>query len=122
MSRFTRKYSMTWWIDQWEHQWAIVGFGGGAHLHIRPYVRDGITEYSAGLEMHFAAPPVYSKDKAPSHVPCWLIKVPCWHDGTSLYAQEYFVPLFRRGQPDHELIFGEMERWADGYLRPPVEP
>ena len=106
------KYSRTWSIGQWEHQWEIVGARGGVHLSIRPWKHKDVTEYSAGLECHFRTPPEYREDEAPSHVRCWLLEGPCWHDGTSTYAQEHFVPLFL--QDDHDRIFHEMKAWADG--------
>ena len=108
---YTRKYTMEWYVNEWLHTWEIVGHGFGVHLHIHPYEVNGEpVRYSAGLEMHYAAPPDHMKHKPPSHVPCWLIKVPCWHDGTSMYAQEHFVPLFLR--MDHDAIFYAMGEWA----------
>jgi hypothetical protein len=32
-------------------------------------------------------------DRAPSHKDCWLIGGQCWHDGTSLYAEEHVWPV-----------------------------
>ena len=115
--RYTRKYTMTWGLQQWDHMWQIEGADGGAHLSIRPWKHhdDERVEHSAGLEMHFRRPPAHMTNEAPTHSPCWLIHGPCWHDGTSLYASENFVPMFLDGC-DHERIFSEMESWADAQL------
>ena len=54
-------------------------------------------------------------DEPPSQVPCWLLKVPCWHDGTSLYATDTLWPMvegYLRGG-EHEQIFRLLEWEAD---------
>jgi hypothetical protein len=113
--RYTKKYVKEWRIGQWEHRYEIIGAHGACHLSIQPYrLSDGPIEHSAGLEMHYRRPPKYMNDCAPSHAKCFLLEGPCWHDGTSLYAQEYFVPMFLRG--DEDGIFSEMIRWCDGRL------
>ena len=114
--RYTMKYTREWWIDCWQHRWEILGADGGAHLSIRPYkLSDGPVEYSAGLEMHYRRPPNHMDGCAPSYARCFLLEDPCWHDGTSLYAQEHFVPMFLRD--DHDGIFSEMKRWCDDRLK-----
>ncbi|KKM93449.1 hypothetical protein LCGC14_1208210, partial [marine sediment metagenome] len=35
---------------------------------------------------------------------------PCWHDGTSLYASEVFVPLWKANPHDHKGMFQRLER------------
>lgn len=114
MDRYRKRYVKTWFIDSWEHRWEIVGARAGAHLSIRPYKSGDKIEHSAGLEMHYRNPPAYMGDCAPSHNRCFLLEGPCWHDGTSMYAQERFVPLFLDG--DEDAIFSEMIRWVDGRL------
>lgn len=32
----------------------------------------------------------------PDQENCWLLEGPCWHDGSSLYADEVFIPLWER--------------------------
>lgn len=113
--KYTRKYTRKFWIDQWDHSWEITGWRGGIHVHIRPYKSSGgLIEHSAGLEVHYAFPPESMKDRAPDHQRCWLIERPCWHDGTSLFAQEQLVPLFLADA--HDSIFSEMFRWAETHL------
>lgn len=92
--------------DLWQHMWSIVGGKGGCHLMIQEYENSqGIKEYSCGLEYHYIAPPEYMKDKAPSHMECFLIKRPCWHDGTSTYATENYLPMFLGKRSDAEIFY-----------------
>lgn len=115
---FNCRYEMTQprCFNHWNHRWIIVGNNIAAHLDIRPYqIKDGPIEYSAGLEIHYGQPPDYMADEAPHHEECWLLHGPCWHDGTSLYAQEEFVPIFLNGC-DHDLIFVKMINWVKDHI------
>lgn len=96
----------------WEHFFCILTSWGGVHLYISEYYdSDKKLEYFSGLESHYRVPPEYMKDMAPSHNECWLIKCPCWHDGTSLYAQEHFLPIFL--QSDHKAVFDALTIYCD---------
>ena len=114
--RYSRKYVKEWRFNRWEHRWEIVGCDGAAHLSIVPYELSGTTEYSAGLEMHYRRPAPYMKNRPPNHARCFLLEGPCWHVGTSLYAQEHFVPMFLAG--DEDGIFFAMMQWCDRNLTP----
>lgn len=78
-----------------DYHYEVIGAKGGMHLHItdfgddNPYVSE---RYSGGLEVHYRSPPDYMTDRPPSHDVCWLLKCPCWHDGTSLYVSEVLIP------------------------------
>lgn len=96
----------------WEREWALVGRHGGVHLHISgPHKYDNTENWSAGLEFHYRNPPDYMENDAPSHDECWLLHCPCWHDGTSLYAQERYLPMALAG--DDAGILRSMTRDAD---------
>ena len=102
----------------WRHQWEIVGSRGGASLHVSGSHRfDGRDNWAADLELHSRTP--LDGDKPPSHDRCWLLHAPCWHLGTSLYAQEVFLPLAHEG--DYHRIFCRMIEWADDHLLPKEE-
>lgn len=118
--KYTREYVMTFNLNQWEHMWKIVGEKGGCHLSIRPWMpQGGPVQYSAGLECHWRTPPEFMEGEAPSNIRCWLLESACWHDGTSSYASDHFVPIFTApGPTQHERIFDEMESWADDQLTP----
>lgn len=82
----------------WRYNWELVGAKGGLNLHISgPHVYDKAEHWSAGLEYHSRAPRG-SDNSPPSHDECWLIHAPCWHEGTSLYAEETYLPLFHAGE------------------------
>ena len=107
------KYSTELMLGKWTHSYTLVGMNGGVQLHISgPHVYDGEEHWSAGVEAHSRRP---TNDGPPSHDHCWLLKCPCWHDGSSLLAQEVFLPLFMRG--DHDAIFLKLALHADEMLQ-----
>jgi hypothetical protein len=94
------------------HSWELIGPRGGIHFHVS--LTPGY-DPSCGLEIHYARGFQPNKDEPPSQCPCWLLKEPCWHDGTSLYASEQLWPMIepylKRG--DHDQVFAILEREAD---------
>jgi hypothetical protein len=112
--RYRYKLVSAFSLGRWEHSYEIVGGLGGAHLHFSGPHKIGEREerWSAGLELHSRAP---LDEGPPSHDRCWLLECPCWHDGTSLYAEEHFLPMFLDG--DHYRIFLGMIGWADDKLK-----
>ena len=108
------RYSMeqVFFAGSWRYNYKLVGRHGGMNLHISgPHHYDSADHWSAGLETHYRQPPRYMCDQPPSQDECWLLKCPCWHDGTSLYAQEEYLPMFLR--KDHTGILRQMARDAD---------
>lgn len=85
------------------HRWELVCAEGGVHFHVTM-----VKDYgpSCGLEFHSL-----TGDGAPDHVNCPVTGGRCWHDGTSLYAQETVWPrvesYLKTG--DHESIFRGLE-------------
>jgi hypothetical protein len=97
-------------FGEWEYSYELMGAKGGLQLHVSgPHVFDGGEHWSAGLELHGRAP-LYGND-APSHDNCWLLNCPCWHEGTSLHAQEHYLPHVLTGA--HDFVFASMVRRAD---------
>lgn len=95
------------------HTWELVGPNGA--IHFRAIMSD--PQYSGpscGLEFHHL-----SGDGAPDHLDCKLTGGRCWHDGTSLYAQEQVwpmvEPMLRAG--DHEGIFRVLESEYSSHFR-----
>lgn len=108
MSKFRCEYTYNKRFGSPKHCWICIGPKGATHLHISgPH---GDFGYSAGLEAHYRTPPEYMADQAPSHDDCWVLKAPCWHDGTSLYASEVALPLWLSNPHDHDGIFAWLER------------
>lgn len=94
------------WSKPWgtaKHHWEVVGPQGAIHFHATGYTDHG---YSCGLEMH-----QLRGSGAPDHVNCPLTGGRCWHDGTSLYADEYLWPLIEPylKHNDHDTIFKILE-------------
>lgn len=93
------------------HHWELVGANGALHFHATYYADH---QTSCGLEVHRI-----EGDGAPHHINCPLTGGRCWHDGTSLYAEEELWPLIKEylKTGDHETIFRILEGEADKMLR-----
>jgi hypothetical protein len=86
----------------------VVGPEGAVHFWVSPS-REDITgdDLYGGVEYHHAFPPDYMRNDPPSHSPCHFLGKPCWHDGTSLWASEHWIPHFITcGQ---EWVFTQLE-------------
>lgn len=106
-----------------EHQWSFRGPLGG--IHFTATIMDEAEKYggpSCGLEFHHAFDPSGGQE-APHHSPCWLLGGPCWHDGTSLYANEALWPRIVRmlEQGDHLSIFKYLENIYCDHFEPQSE-
>jgi hypothetical protein len=89
--------------DSYETRWMVVGPLGAVDFHCTNMetlrrIRDstGMRDLwrSGGVEYHHRAAPDYMKEQ--SHEHCWILGGPCWHDGTSLWASEHWIPLLER--------------------------
>ena len=101
-------------FGNWNYSYELIGAKGGLHVHVSgPHKYDDADHWSAGIEVHSRTP--MNGDEAPSHDHCWLLECPCWHDGSSLYAQEQYLPMILAG--NHGAVFRRMvydadQRWA----------
>lgn len=94
-----------------KHIWTCVGPEFALHFHVTDTGRVGDDRrYYGWLETHYRQAPDYMADKSPSHFDCWLLKGPCWHDGTSLYADEFLIPFWRQDPDNNERIFALLKR------------
>ena len=85
-------------------RFGVIGERGGVELQFRVMLSDPLPPMLdrvgiGGFEIHSRTPFPYS-DAEPYHADCWFIGGPCWHDGTSLWAQEYWMPGFLEGGTD----------------------
>lgn len=107
------KYTWSKPFGSVRHNWELRSQRGGIHFHVS--LTDGYGP-SCGLEFHSVEP---KGDDAPDHTNCPITGGRCWHDGTSLYAEESIWPLvqsyLRTG--DHAQIFGLLESQHDKYFR-----
>ena len=81
--------------------------------------------YFGGLEVHCRQPPAYREGDEPDNSECWLLDGPCWHDGSSLAAEELWIPKWQSYRDSPELVLvdlaealkqrvAELEEQADG--------
>ncbi len=99
------------------HIWSAVGAKGGIHLHITDHDAEheqkyGV-RYSGGVEEHRRSPPDYKRTDAPDHDECWLLKCPCWCDGSSLYATETALPFWLVEPHNHDRMFDWLKAEMD---------
>mgnify|MGYP001580033279 FL=1 len=88
------------------HVWQCIGGQGAVHLHISgPHHYDNLDHWSAGIEFHSRFPRNGQEHDAPSHDMCEVLKAPCWHDGSSLYASEHYLPIWVASPHGHEALF-----------------
>ena len=120
--RYKCKYTLLERFGGWLHLYEVVTRWGGVHLHITEYGEDMAARikerYSGGIEYHWIEPPEGRKNDAPDHLACEVVKRPCWHDGSSLYASEHLIPQWENNPHDHEMMFRTLARLADEVLKP----
>lgn len=109
--RYNVQYRVFDRFGEWNFQYELVGRHGAIHLHASACEYNNERNYAAGLEYHYRVPPKYMNKKPASHDHCHLLKVPCWHDGTSSYAVDHYLPLVKKQM--HEFIFLSLARDAD---------
>ena len=118
--KYKHKYEYSYSYGQHPfHVWSCVGSRGAIHVHITDYGEKHAAEYgnrySGGIEIHYRQPPSYM-DTPPSQNKCWLLGGPCWHDGSSLQASEYWIPSWKLAPHDHEAMFNLIEhRMRDSF-------
>ena len=106
------RYSLSEEFGQWRHTWSVKDDAIGIHLSIT--VPTGDHDAYGGFEIHHRSAPNYMKGEAPSHDNCWLLNSPCWHDGSSTYAREFWIPKWEQSPNDHEsmlsMLAGELRK------------
>jgi hypothetical protein len=101
--------------------WSVVGQWGGLTFWCCPNCEEiqnrwGERHYG-GVESHYnaASKPDYLDDLS-RHAACEVNGGECWHDGTSLWASEYWIPYILPG--GDESIYCELERHYAERMRP----
>lgn len=112
-NKYRSKYEYSVNCGQPFHQWSVIGADGGLHLNIRDlgteHEKKYRQRYSGGLEIHWRRPPDHMRDEPPSYDECWLLKCPCWTDGSSLQASEFWIPEWLAFQGDQDAMFELLE-------------
>lgn len=110
MTEFRCWYTHRVWAGMNKHAWFVEGEKGAVHLHISDYGEEHAATYgrqfSGGVEFHSR-----TGKGAPQHPQCDVLHAPCWHDGSSLMAEEQYVPMFssRWTVADNELIWRRLQ-------------
>lgn len=96
--------------DREKHIWAVVGDQGAMHFWCE-YIAL-VNRHVGGIEVHYRESHEHAEGP-PDNEDCWLLKGPCWHDGSSLWAEEYWIPMWKRGASHGEIL----NRLAAEYLK-----
>lgn len=83
-------------------EWCVTGSLGSLSFWVSR--NNGIVY--GGVESHYKNKPDYLGDGS-FHEHCPFNDGPCWHDGTSLWASEYWIPNILPGGSD--AIFSKLE-------------
>ena len=82
------------------HKWnfAVIGKRGAVHFWRRAPKCDEtyfseLNDVCSGVEQH-SRTPLYDGNKPADHERCWMTEGPCWHDGSSLYSEDVYMPLW----------------------------
>ena len=73
--------------------WAAVGEHGGVEFWFDEHDRIGKL---GGVETHWSHDPPDYMDGGPHHTDCEVTGGNCWHEGTSLWASEHWIPMYER--------------------------
>lgn len=85
---------------------AVVGDRAAVHFWVLPNY-DNESESRGGVEFHIQP----TRDEQPDHAHCWLLGKPCFHYGSSLYAEEKLIPLFHfcAHKGEYDAVWRELE-------------
>jgi hypothetical protein len=105
------KYTYTKTFGTPRHSWEFRSAFGGIHFHVNEYKQNE----AIGLEYHSV-----TGKGAPDHIDCPITGGRCWHDGTSLYAEERLWQTVKEylRSGDHDAVFSLLEsvhdlRWRE---------
>jgi len=104
--KYRNKYEFSVQFMSREHSWTVIGRHLAIQLHISE-LKDH--KPSGGIEYHYRQPPEHMKDDAPTQDQCWLLKAPCWHDGSSAQVTDYWLPRWQEAPHDLERMFALLE-------------
>ncbi len=119
---YRHKYEMFFRYGHLTHVWSVEIAAGAVHLYISDYgekrEKHFVDRYSGGVQYHWRYPPEHRPNAAPQHHDCPYTHGVCWHDGTSTYATEHYIPMIEHMPIDsvHEMVFRSLERDAERTL------
>ena len=120
-SRLRYSMALTLRFGSWERRYVCEGALGAVEFWVRESgirLREALPDtdlYSAGFELHRATPE--AGDGAPDHGRCSALSDrACWHDGSSTYGTDYWLPVWRSAPEDHQAIFRRLAgEYADRF-------
>ena len=106
--RLKCEYRFDFQYDKPRHRYLCIGGAGVIAFNVRELNLDANAEpeekYTGGVEFYSRTPFEHSPHDAPiGHVD--FVGGQAWHEGSSLLAEERFIPAWTRDQNDHEFIF-----------------
>lgn len=116
------RYGMTLdlFSGTWSWRYRAEGKDGALEYWARTMAYlDKVDEAYGGIEMHSATA---TSNKPPDHGECIAIsRRPCWHDGSSLQAEEWWLPLWMADPNDHASVFRRLAEEYDKRFGAPHE-
>ena len=111
-------YRLNLWCGTWRHSYVIEGAKGAIEFTVSEYGKD--RGRGSSLERHLVTP---DGDAAPDHPMCQTVSFrTCWHDGTSLYAEENLLPQWEECGGDHGYVFNMVLREYHKHFGEEAEP
>lgn len=99
---FRYRYRLDFFAGDWTHDYVVEGRDGAVQFHVTDNLYSG--RHSCGLESHSTTP---IANRPPDHARCpALSDRACWHDGTSLYAEERILPMWLEMHRSPDAFFG----------------
>jgi len=89
----------------WERRYWVEGRDGAVEFWVRetPGLTLSDPLWYGGFEVHSVTP---SEDRPPSHAECPQCSGrPCWHDDTSSWATDDWIPWWKEDPDNHERVF-----------------
>lgn len=119
-NRYRCKYEFAFRYGSPHHSWTVLGAFGAVHFHVLDCGKAKATpdRYSGGIEIHYRNLPPGRADIPPTHDQCWLLKAPCWHDGSSLQAEETWIPMWLHAPNNHVRMFAALAGFASRQFCP----
>lgn len=116
--KYRSKYEFCIEFGNEKHTWSVIGRHLAIHLHISVLADHGP---SGGIEYHYRQPPEHMQNEAPSNDVCWLLKAPCWHDGSSMQVTDLWIPRWQQAPHDHARMFDLLEGAAEEHTMTTLE-
>lgn len=105
-------------FGEWESRYWVEGAMGAVEFWFRKNANDDYSDIEkvyGGIEQHSVTT---DDDRPPSHGQCEQCSGrPCWHDGSSLYAQESWIPSLSDTETEDSRASWIFRRLAGEYRR-----